>query len=227
MDIQHVTRIILVRHGRTTLNAAGRFRGRQDVPLDDVGRAQVHALARRLESFGLTQLLTSPLKRALETADAIAKACGLPTVVEPRLVDLDFGRWQGLTPEEAAREFQREYRSWERTPERALLPGGGNLASHVEAARQLVDEVVLDYPGETVALVTHEAVCQGLTCAWLGIPLRRFRSVVHAPAAFSVFEFSASGWTVLTLNDTCHLLGCKGEPARLEPQAHVPKTQVS
>jgi len=205
-EFKAVTRLILVRHGRTALNAAGRFRGHEDVRLDEVGRAQVEALARRLKmSFNITQLLASPLRRALETADPTAKAFGLATVVEPRLIDLDFGDWQGLTPEEAAVAYPREYRDWERIPEKMLLPGGGDLAGHIDSAVRLVRELSADYLGETVGLVTHEVVCQGLTCAFLGVPLRRFRRITHEPAAFSVFETHPSGWTVLTLNDTCHL----------------------
>jgi broad specificity phosphatase PhoE len=203
---KEVTRLILIRHGQTILNAAGRFRGRQDVSLDEVGRTQVEALARRLKmSFNITQLLTSPLRRAVETADAVAKTFGLATVVEPRLNDLDYGNWQGLTAEEAAAAYPREYRDWERIPDKVLLPGGGCLAWQIDTALRLVRELSADYPGETVALVTHQVVCHGLTCSLLGIPLRRFRSVTQAPGAFSVFETWQRGWRVVTLNDTCHL----------------------
>ena len=205
-EVKAVTQLILIRHGRTILNAAGRFRGRQDVPLDGVGRTEADALARRLKmSFNITQLLTSPLRRAVETADAIAKTFGLPTIVEPRLNDLDYGNWQGLTPEETAAAYPRQYREWERTPEKVLLPGGGCLAWQIDTALRLVQEVVVDYPGETIGLVTHQVVCQGLICALLGIPLRQFRRITHAPAAFSVFETHPSGWTIVALNDTCHL----------------------
>ena len=205
-EFKEATQLILIRHGQTILNATGRFRGRQDVPLDALGRAQVEALAHRLKmSFNITQLLTSPLRRALDTADAIAKTFGLATVVEPCLNDLDYGNWQGLTPEEAAAAYPRQYREWERTPERVLLPGGGCLAWQIDTALRLVRELIADYPGETVALVTHQVVCQGLTCSFLGIPLRRFRRITHAPAAFSVFEASPGGYRVLALNATCHL----------------------
>jgi broad specificity phosphatase PhoE len=203
---KEVTRLVLVRHGRTVLNAAGRFRGRQEVSLDEVGRAEADALAHRLKmSFNVTQLLTSPLQRAVETADAIGKTFGLAAVVEARLNDLDYGKWQGLTPEEAAAAYPRQYREWERTPDRALLPGGGCLAWQIDTALRLVQDVVVDYAGETVGLVTHQVVCQGLICGLLGIPLRRFRSVTQDPGAFSVFETWQRGWRVVTLNETCHL----------------------
>jgi broad specificity phosphatase PhoE len=205
-EFKEVTQLVIIRHGRTALNAAGRFRGRQDVPLDAVGRSEADALARRLKtSFNITHLLTSPLRRAVETAEAIAKTIDLPAVVEPRLNDLDYGEWQGLTAEEAAAAYPRQYRQWERTPQRALLPGGGCLAWQIDTASHLVQEVAVAYPGETVALVTHQVVCQGLICALLGIPLRRFRSVTQAPGAFSVFETWQRGWRVVRLNDTCHL----------------------
>jgi probable phosphoglycerate mutase len=216
-EFKAVTQVILIRHGRTALNAEGRFRGRQDVPLDGVGRTQVEALAHRLEiSFNITQLLTSPLRRALDTADAIAKTFDLATVVEPRLTDLDFGAWEGLTPEEAAAAYPRQYRDWERIPQKVVIPGGGYLAGHIDSVLRLVAELIADYPGETVGLVTHEVVCQGLTCAFLGIPLRRFRRITQAPAGFSVFERRRDGWRIVTLNDTCHLEPFAGQPRSID-----------
>jgi broad specificity phosphatase PhoE len=216
-EFKAVTQVVLIRHGRTALNAAGRFRGHQDVPLDGVGRTEVEALAHRLKtSFNITQLLTSPLWRALDTADAIAEAFGLATVVEPRLIDLDFGNWEGLTPEEAAAAYPRQYRDWERIPQETVLPGGGYLAGHIDSALRLVAELIADYPGETVGLVTHEVVSQGLTCAFLGIPLRRFRRITQAPAGFSVFERRRDGWRIVTLNDTCHLGPFAGQSGSID-----------
>jgi len=90
-----VTRLILVRHGRTSWNADGRFQGRADIPLDDVGRAQARALAPRVAELGPHAVVSSPLARARETAEALASACGLGVRFDERLVEIDVGTWAG------------------------------------------------------------------------------------------------------------------------------------
>jgi broad specificity phosphatase PhoE len=88
--------VYLVRHGRTALNAAGQLRGRLDPPLDAVGVAEANALARTLESRNVGVVFSSPLRRAQETAEPIAAACGLTVLLDDRLTDRDYGRWAGI-----------------------------------------------------------------------------------------------------------------------------------
>lgn len=83
--------VLLVRHGRTAGNANGLVMGRRDLPLDEVGAAQVGALAAALSTRSIARVHTSPLRRARQTADALARACGAALVVEPELIELDFG----------------------------------------------------------------------------------------------------------------------------------------
>lgn len=97
--------VLLVRHGRTALNAAGVLRGRLDPPLDDVGEVEAQSLARRLQGFGFTAVVTSPLRRARQTAAVIAGANGTSLVVDPELADRDYGPWDGFAVEELVRRF--------------------------------------------------------------------------------------------------------------------------
>ncbi len=94
------TRILLVRHGQTSWNlGAGqvRYRGQTDIPLDEVGHAQAHALADRLADEPIAGIYTSPLSRAVQTAQPTAEQHGLPVVPHPGLLDMHLGEWQGLT----------------------------------------------------------------------------------------------------------------------------------
>src|SRR5437763_13854167 len=96
-------RIHLVRHGQTVMNTQVRFRGRLDVPLNEVGRKEARDAARALRGAGLVAVYTSPLGRAREVAEAIAVVNGVGAVRDqPNLVNLDYGAWEGLTKEEAA-----------------------------------------------------------------------------------------------------------------------------
>ena len=87
--------LILVRHGCTALNAGGRLRGRLDPPLDDVGRAQALRLGETLASMGPTSIVSSPLRRAVETAEPIASHAGLTVRLDARLLDRDYGLGPG------------------------------------------------------------------------------------------------------------------------------------
>jgi len=97
-----VTHIILVRHGQTAWNRVERFRGRADIELNDSGLAQAEATARRIAAeWHPEAIYASPLSRARTTAQAIARRVALEVVVDAGLLDIDYGQWQGLTPDEA------------------------------------------------------------------------------------------------------------------------------
>jgi len=124
-----MARIVLVRHGQIEWNRVERFRGRADVPLNDVGLAQAEATGRRVAAgWRVSAIYASPLSRAVRTAEAIAAHFGLPVHVHPGLADIDYGRWQGLTPEEARARWPEEVDAWYHAPERAQIPGGETLA---------------------------------------------------------------------------------------------------
>ncbi|MFT4226083.1 histidine phosphatase family protein [Micropruina sp.] len=103
-----MTEIYLCRHGRTVLNAAGVLRGRLDPDLDEVGRAQAEALAERLTGRGIEQpirVVSSPLRRAVQTATPLAAASGVEVEIDPRLIDRAYGRYDGTPPEPLIAEF--------------------------------------------------------------------------------------------------------------------------
>lgn len=98
------TRLILVRHGQTDNNLAGKFQGQQNIPLNQVGREQAAAVAERLCSFAPTHLVCSDLSRAAATAEAIGVATGLMPHPDPRLREVNVGAWEGLTTQQVAAE---------------------------------------------------------------------------------------------------------------------------
>ena len=92
-----MTRILLVRHGQSTWNADGRWQGRADPPLSDLGRRQAEVAAETISDQGMTAVWSSPLRRALATADIVAERLGFPVQTDPRLEERDAGEWEGLT----------------------------------------------------------------------------------------------------------------------------------
>lgn len=150
------TRIFLVRHGRTALNAQGRFRGRRDVPLDEQGLADAAEAARRLARVRLAAVYTSPLLRTRQTAEAVAASSGAPIVVEPDLIDLDHGRWEGLTPGEAAALDPDAFERFRSDPRAAEAPDGERLAEGEARVLATLWRIGARHPGGACAAVSHE-----------------------------------------------------------------------
>ena len=163
-------RTFLVRHGRTAWNADGRFRGRSDVPLDERGLAEAARAAARLVRERPAVLATSPLRRALQTAEVIAAACGLEPVVHDGLVDLDHGEWTGLSRAEAEARDPDAFARFRGAPFEARPPGGEELRSVLARTRRALEELMAERPGAAIAIVSHEIPIRLLLGELLGIP---------------------------------------------------------
>jgi broad specificity phosphatase PhoE len=107
-----VTVIYLVRHGQSDWNAANRFQGHVDRPLTDLGREQAGELARELAATALQGIYSSPLRRALDTATAVAVGHKLEVVADDGLREVDVGSWAGLTRAEVEERYPGEFRRW-------------------------------------------------------------------------------------------------------------------
>lgn len=201
-----MARIVLVRHGQTEWNRVERFRGRADVPLNDVGLAQAEATGRRVAAeWRVSAIYASPLSRAVRTAEAIAAHFGLPVRVHPGLADIDYGRWQGLTPEEARARWPEQVDAWYHAPERAQIPGGETLAELRERAMATVRELAARHAGETIVAVGHTVINRVILLGILGLGNDRFWRLRQDTCAINVFEAEGDDFTLVSLNDTCHL----------------------
>jgi broad specificity phosphatase PhoE len=149
-------RIHLVRHGQTIMNAQVRFRGRLDIPLNEVGRAEAQEAARALVGSGLVAVYTSPLGRAREVAEAIAVKNGVGAVREqPDLINLDYGAWEGLTKEESAVVDPVAWAAYTRDPEAAVCPEGEAVSDAADRVVAALRAIARDHAGQSVAAVSH------------------------------------------------------------------------
>ena len=149
-------RIHLVRHGQTIMNAQVRFRGRLEVPLNEVGRAEAREAARALVGSGLVAVYTSPLGRAREVAEAIAKANGVGAVrAHPGFLNLDYGAWEGLTKEESAQVDPFAWGNYVADPEHAVCPEGEAVAEAADRVVAALRAIAKNHPGQSVAAVSH------------------------------------------------------------------------
>lgn len=147
--------VFLVRHGRTPLNAAGRLRGHLDPDLDDIGLTEAYELGRALAYRRPTRILSSPLRRAMQTAQPLAGRTNRKVEIDPRLIDRDFGQWAG----HASTEVAKRYGSVDDAP------GVESRQAVTSRARAVLDEQLDHGGGGPTVLVTHEAVIQLLLSA--------------------------------------------------------------
>jgi len=202
-----MTRIILVRHGQTEWNRIERFRGQMDVPLNEMGHRQAQAIARALEKWPVAAVYASPLSRAQDTARPIAAAFQLLIQTSPGLLDINYGRWACLTPQEAGEQYPEMHTLWRTQPHLACPSGGESLADVRERAVAALRQVLAAHAEQTVVLVGHQVVNKVLCCAILGLDLSHFWRVRQSNACINMFEHHDGVFEIVLLNDTCHLAG--------------------
>lgn len=148
------TRLVLVRHGRTSYNVQGRLQGRLDIDLDEVGRRQVAATAPVIAAMEPAAVLSSPLQRARHTAEAIASAAGVSVREDGRLVEIDVGVWSG----EKASQLRRNdptYAAGMTARDDYVRPGGESAGEVAERIIAVCADAVGEHAGQTVVLVSH------------------------------------------------------------------------
>jgi probable phosphoglycerate mutase len=198
--------VLLLRHGETTLNTTDALRGRLDVPLNARGRAQASALGARVAAaYEVDLLLTSPLRRALETAAIVSAAIGVAAVEHPSFIDVDYGRWAGIPLNAFLERDRGEVKRWRRDPSTPLPGAEPPSEAQVRAYNGLSDVAVAQ--ARCVAIVTHDAIIQLLMCHFLGLPLLTYRGLVQHTASLNELRWSDGEWTVAQLNSTWHLTG--------------------
>jgi broad specificity phosphatase PhoE len=151
-----VCRLILVRHGTTTMNVENRYRGRRDIPLDAQGYQDAVDAARVLSGVGLGAVYTGPLRRTIATAQIIADEARVPDLrILHGLNNVDYGAWEGMTSEEAAMFDPVAFDLYKSAPDRAVCPHGERLR---DAEKRMIEALRLigsRHGGETVVAVTH------------------------------------------------------------------------
>ncbi len=222
-----MSRLILVRHGVTAWNQAGRYQGHQDVPLGDVGRLQAEQLAARLVDEPIDLCLTSDLSRARDTAAAITAGRGLIAREMPALRELAFGRWEGIPTTEIALQDPDQWRAWITDPVTARPPEGETLQELLNRCIACLRDVIelpsrRDEPhdwfsyavargkaaGEvsrSVLVVSHGGPIRVLLAHLLGVPLRSYWQFAIRPASVSILDLYPEGAIAEVIGETAHL----------------------
>jgi len=197
-------RVVVIRHGRTEWNRVERFRGRADLELDEVGVKQAEATAERIAEWQVSAIYASPLRRTSTTAGILARRFNLEVKPLPGIIDIDYGEWQGLSPEEVAAKDSALYAGWLESPHKVKFPGGESLAEVRERVDAAVNDIIQRSEG-TIAFVTHKVICQILALIFLDLDNSHFWNIVQDVSAVNLFEIREGIPSALLINDTCHL----------------------
>ncbi|WP_069811678.1 bifunctional RNase H/acid phosphatase [Streptomyces sp. TP-A0874] len=200
---------VLLRHGETPLTTEKRFSGSggSDPSLSPAGRRQVEATAAALAVRGTIQaIVSSPLRRCRETADAVGGRLGLDVRVEDDLREVDFGAWEGMSFAEVRDRYPDDLAAWLASPEKTPTGPGESAAEVTRRVARARDRLIARYAGRTVLLVTHLTPIKTLVRLALGAPLESVFRMEASAASLSVVAYYADGnATVRLLNDTAHL----------------------
>jgi 2,3-bisphosphoglycerate-dependent phosphoglycerate mutase len=197
--------LLLIRHGRTDANATGVLAGRTPgVVLDEIGRTSTVALSERLKGVNIAQVVSSPLERTRETASLLFQD-SFDIALEDRLLECDYGDWQGAKLSELA-----VHELWpivQQRPDEMIFPNGESMndmsARASTAAREWDAKLVAEHGDKVVwVAVSHGDIIKAICADAMGLPLRKFQSLLIEPASVSVIHYSETGSAVSKLNDT-------------------------
>jgi broad specificity phosphatase PhoE len=197
--------LILVRHGQTLDNVAGIAQGWNDSALSEAGQEQVQRLASRLAALKPTALYSSPLGRALATAEAISAATGLPITQLEDLREMSYGGWEGRSFLDVRREDEAAYQRWIHDAE-ASCPGGESHA----AVRRRIERALGQINSERPVVVTHGTAIRIAVTALLAVPVLTALQFAQDNAALNMFTWRGDRWVLKTWNDSSHCLKSEG-----------------
>jgi phosphoserine phosphatase len=205
-------RFLLIRHGETDWNRAGKFQGQIDVPLNENGRQQASLAAEFLKTIQIDFGFTSPMSRPKETAEIIIAGRDLTLVENADLREIGHGLWEGKYESEIEAEYPGKLQQWHTHPESVQMPEGENLQdvwTRATAAWQQILQHVGNVP-QTGIVVAHDATNKVLLCHLLGLGLADIWKIKQGNGAVTVIDYpdGIEGQPVIqALNLTSHLAG--------------------
>ncbi|HRZ00908.1 MAG TPA: histidine phosphatase family protein [Burkholderiaceae bacterium] len=206
-------RLVLIRHGETEWNAAGRLQGAIDVPLSQLGLWQAQRVAQRLRGESFAAVVSSDLERARQTATPLAAALGLPVQPEPRLRERAYGIFEGERYAGLAERYPAEWAVHQARDPDWVIPGGESIVQLRDRVAEALDEIARRYAGTQVAVVAHGGVLDAAYRLATGIPWQAQRSHALPNAGINRLRAQAAplALEILDWADVAHLSDVRDE----------------
>lgn len=165
-----------------------------------------HAFAEAYKTLPWKAIYCSPMKRTIATAKPLCEATGMELNLRDGLKEIDYGEWEGQTPEYVKEHFNEDYVRWLTEPAWNPPTGGETAVQIASRASLVITEIEQNYPDGNVLVVSHKATIRVLLCSLLGIDLGRYRDRIDMPAAsVSVVKFDVHGPMLQTLGDRSYM----------------------
>jgi broad specificity phosphatase PhoE len=180
-----MTTLVLIRHGQTDWNLEGRWQGQADPPLNETGREQARRVAEYQGRLGFAALYSSDLQRAMETAQIIGAEMRLPVILDPRLREINLGKWQGMLSADVQAQYPDEFRTWHESPLGAHPPDGEDIPRLAVRVLEVINEMIARYSKRRVGVVTHELPIAIVLCRSAGLGLEHLREMIPENGTWS------------------------------------------
>lgn len=201
--------VYVARHGETDWNRAGRYQGQRESNLTDLGRAQASALGATLAERPISRIISSPLRRCTETADAVARLHAIPVETDPRLLEIAHGTWEGRLREEIAQSDAATMQRWRTAPDTVKFDGGESLAAVLERWQAFVKAL---HGKNEVVLVTHDVLVRIAILHATNRPLSRFWEPRVVNGGYARFTVESGVWRLTGECVDQHLDGLLVDP---------------
>jgi phosphoserine phosphatase len=196
-------KLILVRHGETLSNRENRVQGITDLDLSDYGRMQAERLAESLKSEPIERIVSSPLKRACETAIAISRFHGAMIEPDRNLQEMNHGDFENLTIRELRERHKSILGQWEIDPASVIMPNGESLHDLQKRAWGAIEGIIKT--ARNAIVVTHNMTIKTILCKIQGLDMLHIRKMQVDLASKTLVEFRSGKGAIVMLNDTSHL----------------------
>jgi len=185
--------VYLLRHGQTSWNADGnRYCGRTDISLTEEGKRQAEIVRTQLVGVKLDAVYSSPLQRAYLTAEIAGG--GKKVMTDARLIEVDFGKWEGKTKEELMQEDPNLWKAWDHDPANSRAGGIGEIGSQVvQRVEEFFNEVLQKHAGGSIIVVGHNGINRLYLAHKLEMPLRHYRRIVQENSSVTLFSLDDHG----------------------------------
>ena len=211
-----MTTVYLIRHGQTAWNKEEIFRGRTDVPLNEIGLREAELAGGYLKDKEIHVIYSSPLSRAWQTAQKIAQFHNLEVQPLNGIIDMSFGRWEGHSLQEIQKNDGELYRQWREEPHRVRIPGGESLDEVRIRTMAALEEMIQLHPEKTLVLVSHRVITKVLICGILGIDNSHFWQIGQDTTAINLIQQRNGKYILSLMNETCHLKPLTEEKVKID-----------
>jgi phosphoserine phosphatase len=211
-----MTSIYLVRHGQTAWNKEEIFRGRTDIPLNETGLKEAELAGEYFRELKIHAIYSSPLSRARQTAEGIARIHCLEVNPLEGLIDMSFGNWEGRTLEEIKRDEMELYPLWRDQPHLVQFRGGESLDRVRDRSMAAMEELIRSCPEKTLVLVSHRVVNKVLISAILGLDNSHFWQIGQDTTAINLIHYRNGKYVLSLMNESCHLKALHKERLKVD-----------